>query len=148
MTLDEMNLAAIYRRVRTFVRHWTKEIVIALLLAIIAAVMIDPYLEEHKEQSAQEILSNNLKAIAVITVFDSKHDVIGQGSGFFYSSDGRLATNFHVVQETGISEIRAQLSATRAVYIAKGYIYRDRDSDIALLQFDARDTPHVQLGNV
>ncbi len=138
-----MNVTAYVQQIKEFVKHWTKEIVVALILAILAAVVLDWY----SDKSTDEILDKNSKAIAVITIYDKKGEQLGQGSGFFINKDGVLATNYHVVKGADISTITAQLSATRAIYIAKNIIGEDEKKDIALLQFDAKDTPYVQLGD-
>lgn len=138
-----MNVTAYVQQIKDFLKHWAKEIVVALILAILAAVVLDWY----SEKSTDQILDANSKAIAVITTYDKKGERLGQGSGFFMSKDGVLATNYHVIRGADISTITAQLPATRAIYLAKNIIGGDEKKDIALLQFDAKDTPYVRLGD-
>lgn len=147
MPVIQIKLTAILQRIKEFVGHWTREIVIALVLAILAAFMADPFLDWYKERSNDKLIENNQKAIAKITVYGKNHEQVSQGSGFFVSNDGKLATNYHVINEAGISEIRAQIPETKATYFAKSIISKDENKDFALLQFDAKDTPFVQLGD-
>lgn len=147
MPVMQIKPKEILQRISVFVKHWTREIIIALVLAVIAAFMADPFLDWYKEQSNDKIIETNKKAIAVITVYDKNHEEVGQGSGFFVSSDGKLATNYHVIDVPDFTEIRAQLPETKATYFAKGIITKDVNKDYVLLQFDANDTPYVRLGD-
>lgn len=90
-------------------------------------------------------IDNNLKAMATIIVYGPNGNVKGQGSGFFINSDGLLVTNAHVVK--GGASVFAKLS-TGAFYAMKEVKAVSRSNDLALLQFDAKETPCVVgLGN-
>lgn len=65
------------------------------------------------------------------------------GSGFIISEDGKIITNYHVVQNA--SEIVVRLSDRRQ-YTAE-LVGHDEQSDLALLKIDAEDLPTVRLGN-
>lgn len=64
------------------------------------------------------------------------------GSGFIFSSDGYILTNFHVVD--GADEVIVR-TTDRREYKAT-VIGKDKRSDIALLKIDATDLPTVKLG--
>jgi V8-like Glu-specific endopeptidase len=120
-----------------FIRHWTKEIVVALALAIVAAVII----ERHENRLKREAIENDLKAVATLEAFDGKSKLIGQGTGFFITSSGVLVTNLHVIK--GADDIVAHLPSG-AFYKLKGVRAFDEKGDIAVLQFDARETPTIR----
>ncbi len=63
-----------------------KEIIIALVLAIVAAVMIENYLDYRKNK----MLENNAKAVATLIVYNAKTEIIATASGIFISPDGKL----------------------------------------------------------
>ena len=69
---------------------------------------------------------------------------VGGGSGFIISSDGLIATNRHVVEDT---------AATYTVLTNDGKNYdarvlsRDPVNDLAIVKIDARDLPTVPLGD-
>jgi len=67
----------------------------------------------------------------------------GQGSGFLFSSDGMILTNNHVVAHA--TRIRVRLHDGRK-FTAK-VIGADAGSDVALIKIDAKDLPHVTLGD-
>ena len=147
MHIETETVRIFLQRLNVFVRHWAKEIIVALILAIAAAILIDPYLEAHKEHNAVELIKATSGAVAVVMVYDKNHEQISLGSGFFVTDDGKLVTNYHVIDHPGVSEIRAQIPSTHAVYIAKGIISGNRADDIAILQFDAKNTPFVKRGD-
>jgi len=121
------------------VRHFSKEILIAFVLAIIVAVAIEVYNSEAYKHN----ISVNRKATATILVYDKDGNPLAQGSGIFVSAAGRLVTNYHVVQGSDISKTVAKLPSG-AYYRLKGLMGLDRKSDLALLQFDATETPYVK----
>jgi len=129
--------AWIPERPARFIRHYAKEIVIALALAIVAAIIIERLHRQLKQQAIQD----DLKAVATLNVFDSRNKPLGQGSGFFIKPSGVLVTNFHVIK--GASDVIAHLPSG-AYYRLKSFGPEDEKSDIAVLQFDARETPSIR----
>src|SRR5262249_14017940 len=67
----------------------------------------------------------------------------GEGSGVIVSSDGYIVTNNHVVD--GATELTVSMSDKRE--LKARVIGTDARTDIALIKVDARDLPHVTLGN-
>ena len=67
----------------------------------------------------------------------------GQGSGFLVSPDGLIITNGHVIQ--GTSEIIVHLHDGQE-FPAK-VIGQDSNTDIALIKIEAKNLPHLKLGN-
>jgi serine protease Do len=65
------------------------------------------------------------------------------GSGFILDSDGYVITNNHVVEDA--TEVKVRLDDKREL-IAK-VIGTDRQTDLALLKLDAKNLPHVTLGD-
>ncbi len=120
-----------------FVRHYTKEIAIALVLAVVAAVAVDRYYKWERT----ETMKNNRKAVATLTTFDESGQAVGQGTGFFITHNGVLVTAYHVLK--GAATIHAHLPSG-AYYVFKGIRAADEKDDIAVLQFDATDTPSVK----
>jgi serine protease Do len=62
--------------------------------------------------------------------------VMGQGSGFIISADGKIVTNYHVVK--GASEVTVVMDDQRE-YKAK-VLGSDEKTDLALVQIEARET--------
>src|SRR6185369_14525413 len=67
----------------------------------------------------------------------------GEGSGVIVSSDGYIVTNNHVVD--GSTDLTVSMSDGREMKAR--VIGKDAGSDIALIKINAKDLPHVTLGN-
>jgi serine protease Do len=67
----------------------------------------------------------------------------GEGSGVIVSSDGYIVTNNHVVD--GATELAVSMADKRE--LKARVIGTDARTDIALIKVEARDLPHVTLGN-
>jgi len=67
----------------------------------------------------------------------------GEGSGVIVSADGYIVTNNHVVD--GATELTVSMGDKRE--LKARVIGTDARTDIALIKVDARDLPHVTLGN-
>lgn len=69
--------------------------------------------------------------------------VEGQASGFIVSPDGIVITNSHVVSDA--SEITIVLNDGRE--LTGNVVGHDPNTDIAVVKIDAKDLPHITLGN-
>lgn len=126
-----------------FIRRFSKEIFIGLIFAVIVALGIDYVRDKFKENN----LRNDLKAVAVVVTYDKDGNLLNQGSGFFITSTGILVTNYHVIQVANLAHTKAKLPSG-AYYDLKEIIGIDETSDIAILQFDAQETPFIKkIGN-
>jgi len=67
----------------------------------------------------------------------------GEGSGVIVSADGYIVTNNHVVD--GATELTVSMAEKREMQAR--VVGTDAKTDIALIKVDARDLPHVVLGN-
>jgi hypothetical protein len=127
------------KKILNFTEHFSKEILIALILAIIAAIGFEAYKSKVNENNLQV----NKKAVATLIVYDKDRKPLGQASGVFINSTGLLVTNFHVIEGADISKTIAKLP-TGAQYSLRGIKGVDKQVDIALLQFEGTETPHVK----
>lgn len=74
-------------------------------------------------------------AVVLIVGYDAAGKII-TGSGFFVSADGRLVTNYHVIE--GIVNAQAKLESG-AIYNIDGVLASSSALDLAALKADARD---------
>jgi|SRR5208283_2373251 len=124
------------------IKRFSKEIAIALILAVVAAGVYEYVTDKIKASH----LNNNKKAVATVLVYDKNGKPLAQGSGVFIDNKGTLVTNYHVIKESDQSKIAAKLS-TGAFYFIKEVNGVNEELDIAILHFDAQDTPFVALGD-
>jgi S1-C subfamily serine protease len=127
-----------------FAKKYTRELLIAFVLAIVAAVLYEPCKEYVTKRTFKKALENNGKAIAKLIVFDAKGDVIATESGIFTSPDGRLVTDYHILTKEKADHIVAQLT-TKAFYSLKNTIGVSKRYDLAILQFDANEVPFIRI---
>ncbi|MGO9482949.1 MAG: trypsin-like peptidase domain-containing protein [Candidatus Kryptoniota bacterium] len=122
-------------------RRILKDLIAVVLLTTIAVAAIAWW----SSRTGGNSIDRNLRAVATLIVYGSDGTVKGQGSGIFINSEGLLATNAHVVN--GAANVVAKL-ASGAFYAMKEIKGINRNNDLALLQFDAKETPCVSgLGN-
>lgn len=131
------------RRVLTdFAKRYPKELLIAFVMAAIAALTIE-HLNEH---TAAEILRSNLKAVALIKTYKGKREPGYQGSGVFVDNQGTLMTSYHLIEGMDPAQTEAKLPSG-AYYKFKGVRSVNKKADVAILQFDAQDTPYARMGD-
>lgn len=123
------------RKLVHFVKRWSKELSVAAVLAIVAAVGFEAW----KEWVERRVLERNRAAVAEVFAYKG-NKLLGQGSGVFISETGLLITNYHVIE--GAHRFLAKLP-TGAYYQTGQLKGADRRADIAVLQFDATETPCV-----
>lgn len=87
-------------------RKYARELIIAFVLAVIAAVLYEPV----KDFIAKRALQNASKAVAELIIRDAKGKYIATASGVFISPDGLLVTNAHVATAAkGVTSLHSYL---------------------------------------
>lgn len=82
-------------------------------------------------------------SVVLLTAWDSAGRKLGTGTGFFVSTDGRIITNHHVIEDG--AKITATLSdgSKRAI---TGLLASDEPRDIAILAAEGGPFPALALG--
>lgn len=109
MTPISPRIAEATRAIIRVARHYARDILIAVVLAVAAAILIERY---EKWTRLQAIL-NNRKAIAILDAYDQNGRAIGEGTGFFINKKGMLATAFHVIKGAVGKTARCTKSAAK-----------------------------------
>lgn len=97
----------------------------------------DCYKEEFslKEFGASEIYEQAVKYTGIIISYDKKGNAVSQGSAVVYSNDGKIITNFHVIENAyAISFLLGDKT-----YSVKSVLAFDEKIDLAVLNIDAED---------
>jgi hypothetical protein len=90
------------------------------------------------------VAKDALKAVVLIVVSDSSGKELKQGSGVVVSNDGKVATNFHVIDGAGSALVKF---SNGAFYLVDGVLATDKEKDIAVLKAAGTDFATVPLGN-
>jgi serine protease Do len=90
----------------------------------------------------QELVQRSKGSIAHLSIRDSSNEEVASGSGFVVSSDGKLATNFHVIDQA--KRVVAVFSNGAEVDVV-GVRAFDPEADIAVLQLKPGTYPTLQL---
>jgi S1-C subfamily serine protease/Tfp pilus assembly protein PilF len=89
-----------------------------------------------------ELAASLAKSVVKIECFDEKKQAISSGTGFFLSDDGKLITNFHVIQNAHYAE--ATLADGSRCKINGIWTLR-RSCDLAVLSTDIRPSAGLRL---
>lgn len=95
--------------------------------------------------SAAQIYAACSPAVFYIEVFDAAQNLLGSGSGFFISSDGKAVTNYHVVEDASYAQIT--LADGETTYKVTGIYDYDVAQDVALIQIDGQNFPYLTPGD-
>ena len=115
----------------------------ALLVVAFWCAMVGMSKQAHAEDPITDVL-NARKAVVTIMSRDASGERFGQGSGFLISADGRVVTNYHVIEDTKELVIRLH---NGAFLLVEGLLATDEDQDLAVLQADGKELPFLKLGN-
>ncbi len=126
--------------------------VLALLLVLALALgcTASAFAEDAREAlKPSDIYADNVNAAVGITTsttvnyFGYTTKAAASGSGFIYSADGYIVTNYHVIEDSD--------SVTVSTYDGKSYeatvVGGDESNDVAVLKIDAEDLQAVTLGD-
>lgn len=94
--------------------------------------------------SNTQIMKQLGPAIVELVAMDKTGAAYAYGSGVIVSSDGKIVTNYHVVE--GSSQVEVKLENGKS-YICKGMLNYDEDRDIAVLKIEASGLPQAELGD-
>ncbi len=83
--------------------------------------------------TAAEINSQSLKYVGEIITYDKSGSELGLGTGFVYTGDGKIITNFHVID----GAYSAKITINGEEYKIKSVLSYDKTIDLAILKIDA-----------
>lgn len=103
----------------------------------------EPYTESFPCQiySASELYEKYLNSVAEIITYDQAGNELALGTGFAYSSDGKIITNYHVIENA----YSAAIAINGNHYSVKQVLAYDKNIDIAVLQISTQDLTAVTL---
>ncbi len=91
--------------------------------------------------TAVEINAMYESSVCEVVTYDKGDNAMALGSGFVYGADGRILTNYHVID--GAYSIKVNLGGE--TYRVKFVLAYDKDIDLALLKIDANNLKAVTI---
>ena len=113
-----------------------------LIAALLTPFAPAAYGQGRASQTAKQVFARASPAVVKIYTYDGSGKAVSQGSGFFASADGLLATNYHVIAKA--ASAKAMLSGGRALTIS-GIAASLPSRDLALLKVDAKGVAFLQV---
>src|SRR5437870_5119142 len=78
----------------------------------------------------------------VLLIVSAHGEPIGQGSGFLVSRDGKIVTNYHVIENADSAIVKFP---NGAFYPVEGILASDPANDVAILKSAVKDCPCLPL---
>ncbi len=96
---------------------------------------------ELEKYSATEINNQALKYVGEITTYDKQGYALSIGTGFVYSSDGKIITNYHVID----GAYSAEIVINGTTYTIQKVLAYDETIDLAVLKINANSIPYATI---
>ena len=98
---------------------------------------------ENDALTSGEVYDKVKDSMVVIDAYDKSGNMFSLGSGFFISNDGKIATNYHVV-ECAYS-LKVTLYSDNSTYTVSKVLGYNKDKDVAIIQIEKQNTPYLEL---
>lgn len=89
----------------------------------------------------KDLYSAAVQFVGEIVTYDRSGNVLGNGIGFVISSDGRILTNYHVIE----GAYAAQVTLHNVTYQVVSVLAYSKALDVAVLQIEAEGLPTAKL---
>jgi S1-C subfamily serine protease len=92
--------------------------------------------QRSSQRAISDIAHDSVKSVVTVVTYDATGRTLGLGSGFFVSTDGKVVTNYHVIDGAGSAIVKL---ADGGIYVVEGIVGADKEKDIAVLKLRASD---------
>ena len=99
---------------------------------------------QQQGQDIPTVTRRALPAVGLVVVSDKGGNGIAEGSGFLVSRDGKLVTNYHVIENAASAIVKFP---NGAFYAVQGVLGTDKVKDLAVLKLSGTDFPFLPLGD-
>ncbi len=112
-----------------------------LCMALARYVEVENAEPQYKVYSAEEINEQAKRYVGEITCYDKSGKAISIGTGFVYTEDGKVITNYHVIDGSYYAEI----IINGVEYEIKSVLSYDENIDLAILKIDGNKFAHAVI---
>jgi S1-C subfamily serine protease/Flp pilus assembly protein TadD len=96
-----------------------------------------------REPSITEIVKASSPAVVLVATFDGSGNAVAQGSGFIISGDGKVITNYHVIEGADSSIVKM---GNGAYFPVEGVLAQSKSDDLVVLKVSGSGLPVLHLG--
>lgn len=107
-------------------------------------VVLTLIVQNTQQQLSVEDIAKKGASVVYVEVYDQNGNATASGSGFIISSDGKIVTNYHVIDGAYSAKVTLNDGTKYDVQGVYGY---DKTADIAILKVDASNLSPVTLGD-
>lgn len=93
--------------------------------------------------SADKIYNLSKDSIGEIVTYKKNGAELALGTGFVYSADGKIITNYHVIENA----YTATITISNSTYVVQSILAYDKGIDIAVLQINANNLTPLTISN-
>ena len=93
--------------------------------------------------TASDIYNQAVKYVGEIVIYDKSGNELALGTGFVYSSDGKIITNYHVIE----GAYSARIDINGKIYTVTSVLAYDAHIDLAVLQINATGLDTATISN-
>ncbi|MBQ7778893.1 MAG: trypsin-like peptidase domain-containing protein [Clostridia bacterium] len=94
-----------------------------------------------KELTANEVYEKSKNSIGEILTYDKSGNELSLGTGFVYSTDGKILTNYHVIE----GAYSAKITINGKKYTVQHVLAYDKDLDLAVIKINASGLTPLNL---
>ncbi len=116
----------------------------SIIIAVIAPASLTNSRAETESIDLKALAKKARPAVMLLVVSDANGKEIATGTGFLVSSDGKLITNHHVIENAASAVAKAE---NGGLFPVEGVLAADPKNDLVLLKLKGKDLPFLPLGS-
>lgn len=110
---------------------------------LLGTAMGQPHASQPSRQvTVADVVRHSRDAVVQIVVSDQSGNEVSLGSGFVVSADGKVVTNYHVVQNAYAGVVKL---ANGSFFPVEGVLAVDTDRDLAILKVEGKKLPFLNI---
>src|SRR5260221_9296982 len=112
-------------------------------LTLLAVIQSTAVRAETESIDLKALAKKARPAVMLLVISDASGAEIATGTGFLISSDGKLITNHHVIENAATAVAKSE---NGGLFPVEGVLADDSKNDLVLLKLKGKDLPFLTLG--
>jgi len=130
--------------VRLLILPGMKRLLGGLLTAIALSAANFTVCAETDQIDLKALAKKARPAVMLLVISDANGKEIATGTGFLVSADGKLITNFHVIEKAASAVAKTE---NGGLFPVEGVLASDPKNDLVLLKIKGKELPFLTLSN-